>query len=65
MSRRDGSGKLIRVAKVLCQTIVFFQPTLEKYATDKPALTAALNAALAACSLLHDELVDQFVIQGD
>ena len=65
MPKRTGANKIQRIAQALCRAIVIARPLLEKFATDKPALTAALTAALAACEVLNQELEEQFIEYGD
>lgn len=65
MTRRTGASTLIRTAQFLCKKIVQFTPAIEAFATDKPAVKAALAAALTACSVLESTLRDEFLVEGD
>lgn len=56
MARRDGFYSIRKVAKEMCRLITVFAPVIKQLYPDSPALHAALEAALAACRTLHEEL---------
>lgn len=49
---------MLIVAKRLCKLIIDFTPVIKQVYPTSTALHAALAAANAACSTLHDELTD-------
>ncbi len=64
MAQRTGVPTLIKVAQRMCQLIVQFAPIIQRQYPSNGALHAALASAMAACSVLENELVDVRII-GD
>lgn len=56
MASRTGIPSLMVVARRLCLLIVKFTPIITHLYPSNTALLAALAAANAACSALHEEL---------
>lgn len=56
MASRTGIPSLMVVARRLCLLIVKFTPIITHLYPGNTALLAALTAANAACSALHEEL---------
>lgn len=56
MTRRTGIPSLMEVARKMCLLITKFTPVIIKLYPENAALLAALAAANAACSALHEEL---------
>ncbi len=57
MARRTMVPTLTKAAKEMCRVIIAANPIIRRLFPDNVALHAALDAALAACQLLHDELI--------
>lgn len=57
MASRTGVPTLIQVANRMCKLIVQFGPIMQRAYPSNSALQAALAAAMAACSVLENELV--------
>lgn len=58
MTRRTGVPALMEVARRLCLLITKFTPVIVQLYPSNAALLAALSAANAACSALHEELAN-------
>lgn len=56
MTKRTGIPSLMDVARRMCLLLVKFTPIIQSLYGDNATLMAALTAANAACSALHEEL---------
>lgn len=59
VQRRDGLFSLQKTSRELCRLITKFAPIIQQLYPLNTALQAALTAALAACSILEEEVTDQ------
>lgn len=56
VQRRDGLYSLQRTARELCRFIVEFSPVIRRLYPTNTALHDALDAALAACTVLEQQV---------
>jgi len=59
VNRRTGLPSISKVARVMCRLLTEFSPIIQRLYPNNTALLAALAAALAACSVLQDEVSKQ------
>jgi len=62
LATRTGLPTIVEVSKRLCALINAFSPIIRKLYPDNTALINALEAAQAACYVLHQVAQDQIVI---
>jgi len=56
MARRTGISALQDVGRKMCKLITAFRPIIIRVFPESPELHLALDAAMVACQVLHDEI---------
>lgn len=62
MTQRTGVFSLLQVSKRMCKLILAFAPIIRRVYPENTALQLALEAAMASCEVLEQELSEVYNI---